>query len=65
VRKIESDGHTVSHGCAAPVVVVGASTEPQVCASRLPQLAVGSLMPALRTVAPTSSMMFVATSTAE
>src|SRR5215204_70003 len=62
VRKIASDGHTVSQGCVvAGLYVRGESGDPHDWASRLPQLAVGSLIPALRNVAPTSSMMFVAT----
>ena len=61
--KIASDGKSVSHGCTdAGLNGLGLSSEPHVCARRLPQLAVGSLMPAPRNVTPTSIMMFVATS---
>ena len=63
VRKIAIDGQIVSHGCVvAGLYGFGLRIEPHVCASRLPQLAVGSLMPAPRNVTPTSIMMFVATS---
>jgi hypothetical protein len=63
VRKIAADGITVSHGWLNAVVFgFGLRIEPHVCASRPPQLGVPSEMPALRNVAPTSSITFVATS---
>src|SRR5262249_17523545 len=62
VRKIATEGQIVSHGCVvAGWNGFGLKIEPHVCASRPPQPAVGSLIPAPRNVTPTSIMMFVAT----
>src|SRR5439155_15890530 len=61
VRKIAIDGQSVSHGwVVAGLYGFGLRIEPQVWASRLPQLAVGNLMPAPRNVTPTSIITFVA-----